>query len=633
MRIVFVDTETYYDDDYSLRKMTVPEYVLDPRFECIGWAWAEEKGYPYWLTPEEFSEKLAELPEEVTMVSHNALFDMFVLKHRFNYTPKVMLDTLGMARALHPNLRSHSLAKLADHFHLPAKGGAIANVKGWTRAMIEADKKMFESFKDYARNDANLCRLLFQNELYPAFPPSEIPIMDTVLRMAVVPRFNVDTDALRVELQNVIAKKAMLLAATGMESRDQLMSNEKFAEVLRSLGVEPPKKVSPVTGKETYAFAKNDPAFAELAEHDDPRVQTLVAARLGAKSTLEETRLERLIKIGECDWGGAPRMPMPLKYSGAHTHRFSGDWKINVQNFPRGSALRRALIAPPGHKVVAVDASQIEARLLAALAGEDALVSQFAQKRDVYSEFASEVFGYPVSKRSHPVERFIGKTAVLGLGYGLGAVKFHTTVNMQARLQLGREIDFDLEMAQRTVNTYRRKFYRITDYWMRMNHHIDGALRQPGAFIIDGPLTFGFERIALPSGLGLVYSGLETSHELGSLRETFFTSRGNLSRLYGGKLTENIVQALARCAIMEAAMRVDNEIERMWPRLSRLTRDRDLFRLALQVHDELVYVVPEQFATVMLRLVINEMSLPPKWMPNVPLDAEGGIGGNYGECK
>ena len=191
--------------------------------------------------------------------------------------------------------------------------------------------------------------------------------------------------------------------------------------MLQAAGVEPPQKISPTTGETVWAFAKSDKDFTDLEEHEDPYVQALVAARLGHKTTIEETRTRRLIAVANQHWiNGTPpcSLPVPLKVSGAHTHRFSGDWKFNLQNLKRGGELRRAIRARTGEKLVSVDASQIEARILAELAGEQWLMQAFREGRDVYAEFGTDVFGVPVNKKDYPDERFIGKTAVLQLGYG-----------------------------------------------------------------------------------------------------------------------------------------------------------------------------------------------------------------------
>jgi hypothetical protein len=423
MRTIVVDVESYYDSEYSLRKMTPVEYILDPRWETIGWAVKDNGAETVWMTDAEFRSYLAGLPEKVAMVSHNALFDMCVLAWRYDYVPHLMIDTLGMARAwLGHKLKSLALASVAAHLGIGFKGDTVHKVQGMGLAAIKA-AGFYDEYAEYSKTDADLCWTIYRRIVNEGFPVQEILIMDTVLRCAVQPRFVLDQTLLAEHLHSVQSGKQALMDRIGtmdttgnQSARDLLMSNDQFAEALRALGVEPPTKISLTTGKETYAFAKTDAAFIELEEHDNPDVQALVSARLGVKSTIEETRTERLLNISRLTWPGNATglMPMPLRYSGAHTHRLSGDWKLNMQNLPsRGNnKIRSALKAPEGHAVVAVDASQIEARIAGWFCGADKLTSAFANKEDVYSSFASKLFGYEVKKSTHKVERFIGKTCL-----------------------------------------------------------------------------------------------------------------------------------------------------------------------------------------------------------------------------
>lgn len=619
MKTIFVDVETFYSNDYSLRKMTPVEYILDPRFECIGWAVAEGDRSPVWMEPEEFKRYLASLGEEAAVVSHNALFDMPVLYWRMGYLPKLMIDTLGMSRAwLAHELKSLSLANVAMHLGLGVKGDTVHKVVGMSAADIRASG-LWDSYTEYALNDVDLCRSIYLKLMRDGFPKQELIVMDTVLRCAVEPKFHLNLQALAEHLHITQQGKQHLLARCGLTTRDDLMSNDKFAAALSRLGVTPPRKTSLVTGKETYAFAKTDPQFIALEEHDDPDVQGLVTARLGLKSTLEETRTKRLMDIGTAylNQQMPPKMPIPLRYSGAHTHRLSGDWKLNMQNLPRGGKLRQALVAPPGYTVLAADASQIEARLVAWFCGEDDLVQQFANGEDIYSSFASKVFGYPVNKKEHPAERFIGKTAILGLGYGLGWEKFMKTVKLQSKAQTGQVIDMGPDEAQRVVGLYRETYANIAFMWRKLNAIIPEMTNANCATRV-GPVVARHEQIVLPSGLKLHYPKLQNTSDGWQ-----FTYAGKPKRLYGGKMLENIIQALARICVMDAALRVRK----------RFTALGDDLALAMQVHDELVYVVPDVLADTCRAIVLEEMSRRPSWGDSLPLSAEADMGRNYGEAK
>lgn len=622
MRTIFLDFETYYDNDYSLRKMTPVEYILDPRYETIGVAVAEDDGEPFWLDAQQFVQYLRDNDlGECKVVSHNALFDMSILSYRYDVTPKLMIDTLGMARArLAYTTTSLSLANIAKHYGIGEKGDAIIKVMGMT-AVAMKQAGLYKQLSEYALNDVDLCRTIYK-KLLP-FPVQELVIQDMVLRCAVQPKFTLDANLLALHLHEVQQSKAELLGRAGLTSRDDLMSNEKFAQALRMMGVEPPTKTSLVTGKSTYAFSKTDPAFLELEEHDNPDVQALVSARLGLKSTLEESRTQKFLTISNLVWPNKDRayMPMPLRYSGAHTHRLSGDWGINMQNLPRGGKLRKALTAPKDHLVLAADAAQIEARMVAWFAGEQKLVDQFAAGEDVYSSFASVVFNRTVTKNDK-VERFIGKTAVLGLGYGMGWMKFQATVKIQSKNQLGQQIELDDIEAQRIVTAYRNTYPKIPLMWTKLNNSLSFiAAAQRGAFRDLGPegsqVVATYNEVLLPSGLSLYYKNLRQVDG----QWVFDYGRIKAKKVFGGKLLENIIQALARIVVMDAAVRLRKPLAML-----------DV-QLAGQVHDELIYVVPEDIAQVVRAQVLNEMSTAPAWAEGLPLAAEAEIGPSYGDAK
>ncbi len=622
-KIVF-DFETYYDKDYSLRKMTPVEYILDPRFEVIGCAVKVDGGESFWLTHEELVVYLAGLPRDIVAISHNALFDMCILAWRYDYVPALMIDTLGLARAWYGHkLRSCSLDSVTRFLGVGVKGTTVHKVMGMNLAAIK-QAGFYEEYADYSLGDADLCWLVFETILREGFPVGELVIMDSVLRCAVQPRLTLNPYLLAEHLQATIAAKDTLLARCGVATRDELMSNDKFAEALRMLGVEPPTKISLTTGKETYAFAKTDQDFMDLDEHENPDVQALVAARLGIKSTIEETRTQRLMSISRLTWrgklsGSAALIPMALRFSGAHTHRLSGDWKLNMQNLPsRGNnKIRMAIQAIAGHDVLTADSSQIEARIAAWLAGATELVEQFRNREDVYSTFASAVFGYMVSKGTHKIERFVGKTAVLGLQYGLGWLKFQRTTKMQSKAQVGEEVIISDDQAMKTVNTYRNRYHQIPKYWKFLENMLP-RMTQRGFSEAHGPLVFEYQRIKLPSGLYLNYHNLR--HEGGNW---IFEYGPKTKKIYGGMMFENIVQALARIVVMDAMVRVRRRLEQ--------AGIGDVVRLQLQVHDELVYVPPQRYTAAVKALLVEEMRRPPSWGLDIPLDVEAEHGPAYGD--
>lgn len=654
-----LDFESYYSTKlkYTLRKMTPVEYLLDPRYETIGCAVIDKgKGTrdttPRWIDALDFPAYVAELMarqrkgEKLVVISHNALFDMCLLAWKYGLVPDLMVDTLGMSRAeLGVKLRSHSLASVATHLGIGEKGTTVQRVDGMTRQEIIA-AGFYEAYARYSIKDAVLCEQIF-GCLSRQFPPMEYLVIDTVIRCAVLPKFKYNTQVLYDHLETVKNAKQDLLAMANITpdadgKAPELMSNEKFAECLRSLGVEPPTKISITTGKETYAFAKSDQAMADLQEHPDPTVQALVAARLGVKSTLEESRTERFISISKLRWGSSNShggfAPIPLRYSGAHTHRFSGDWKLNKQNLPRGGRLRESLEAPEGYVVVTCDSSQIEARLAAWVAAQHVgeaseLVAAFERGDDVYSLFAGKyIYNRVLDKKIDFKERFVGKQAILGLGFGMGYPRYILQVRKDSRLQLKIVIDLPEQEAQSIVNGYRKGMApQVPKAWRFLQDNIINM--QNGCNIQFGPVRLGHKEVIGPTGLRMYYPDLHQVPNEGRL-EWQFMAEGKPVKLFGGKLYENIIQHLARCCNIEAALKV---------------RRRTKIDLALQSHDELVYVVPgrivyemangkrvpklDGFAEKFAEQVHGIMCERPVWGPTLPLAAEVGFGYSYGSAK
>lgn len=629
MKVIFLDFETYYDDLYSLRKMTPVEYILDQRFEAIGCGIKEGlDGAPFWLDGPDLPDYFRRLPPDCGLVSHNALFDACITAWRYGFVPRMTTCTMSTARALlRYKLEGVSLDRVSKHLGIGVKGSTVHKMKGMNLAAIKAIPSFYREVTEYGIDDVSKCASIFskliQGKDYngPTLPVEELAVMDMVIRCAIQPRFILDSYVLAEHLQAVLAEKEALLQRV-TASKDELMSNDKFAELLRSLGVDPPMKVSKATGNETYAFAKTDVEFLDLLEHENPQVQALMAARFGYKSTIEETRAKRFIAISQLQWAdGNAYMPMPIRYGGAHTHRLSGDWDLNVQNLRRGGKLRKSLKVQQGKRALTVDAAQIEARLTGWFCGCDKLTGQFARKEDVYANFASTAFGFKVNKVDHPTERFCGKQAILGLGFGLGWLNFKRRLATDSENQTGTRISLDDDQARTLVNTYRSEFREIPETWKILNYRMIPRLAATGAPMEWGPLVIVDNAIILPSltgeigkGLRLHYHGLEYKDN-----EWWFTYGGKRKKLYGGKILENIVQALDRVIVMGAALRIQMRIQP--------------YRLAQQAHDENAYIVNEEHVDAVKAILLEEMTRRPPWAPDLPLAAEAGVGISYGDAK
>lgn len=643
--VIKLDFETYYDEDYSLRRMTPAEYILDPRFETHMVATKVDDGPHQIIDGPDFPAWLAQYPaENTTTITFNALFDNCLLAWRYGYVPQTMLDAMAMARALLGHkLVKFNLASLSEYFGLDAKGDAIHRVKGMRRMEILAAPNLWQEFKGYAIRDNINCEAIFHN-LYALMPWSERRLMDLVLRCAVEPRFQVDTQLLDDHIKDVqLAKENLLIAANNVD-KTVIMSSPKFQAALEALGVDIEYKTT-AAGNEVPAFAKSDEFMERLQNDADPDVAALAAARIGLKSTLEETRSATLLRIGNLDWSVTRclgTMPIPLRYGGAHTHRLSGDWKMNMQNMPtvRGSKgkskLRLSLKAPPGHTVVTCDLGQIEARLVAWICGALALIEEFAKKLDPYNKLAGAIFGRPVNRKLvgtvDEIMGFIGKTGILGLGYGCGKENFNTMVIRSARAQ-GVDISqiYNRQIGDKGVDAYRTRYHQIPTAWNKLQRIVAMQWSDPvvGATPVKfGPVEISYGKIMLPSGLPMLYDEPKRIQTMknGQVRDEYVYRYGKFThRMYGPKMLENIVQALARIIVMNAALRIrDHGKSRPCP---------EAYRFCHQAHDELVFIIPDFELDFAKKLIHSEMTRAPSWAPDLPLTADIGTGASYGEAK
>ena len=606
MNIITVDFETYYSTDLGFAKQTTEEYVRDPRFEVVGVAVQVNDGEPEWYTGDSISTyaflKNYDWANSLAL-AHNAMFDGFILSEHFAIKPKGWLDTLSMGRALHGTNVGGSLKVLAEFYGIGEKGTEVNDAKGLRRT--DFPPAQLAQYGEYCKNDVRLTWDLF-GCMSQDFPKTELRLIDLTIRMFTEPVLALDEGMLNVHLHKERQRKKELLENF---DKDTLMSNEKFSGMLIALNVPIPTKKSPATGKETYAFAKTDEAFKELLEHPNPSVQALVAARLGTKSTIEESRTERFIGIAR-----RGPMPVPLRYYAAHTGRWGGDDKLNLQNLPRGSTLKKAILAPAGYMMIDSDSSQIEARTLAWLAGQDDLVEAFDRGEDVYKIMASAIYGKAVEEITKD-ERFVGKTTILGAGYGMGAAKF------QAQLK-NFGVVVELEEAKRIIDTYRETYPRITALWKAAGVALEAILRDQLTMLgRDGVLKIeGKGGIKLPNGLYLRYPNLrqKADEETGKVEIVYDTKKGRAiipNRIYGGKVVENVCQALARIIIGDQMLMIAKK-----------------YRVVMTVHDAVACIVKTDEVATAQEYVELCMRIRPKWGMELPLNCESGYGESYGDC-
>lgn len=608
MEIVTVDFETYYDKEFSLSKITTEEYIRDPRFEVIG-VGVKVGNYPTdWITGThaQIRNSLHSIDwSDKAVLAHNTMFDGAILSWLFGVRPKVLFDTLCMARGLHGVEAGGSLKALAERYSIGEKGVEVLNALGKRR--LDFTPEELERYGQYCVNDVELTYKLF-NILVPSFPKNELKVIDVTLRMFTEPVLELDVPLLKQHLEDVKSRKQRLMKAAEAD-REALMSNDKFAALLIKNGVNPPTKISPRTGSETWAFAKTDEGFKALLEHPNDVVQALVSARLGTKTTLEETRTERFIGIGN-----RGPMPVPLRYYAAHTGRWGGDDKINLQNLPSRGAnankLKLSIRAPEEFVIIDSDSSQIEARVLAWLAEQDDLVDAFANGEDVYKIMASSIYNKPVDEITKE-ERFVGKTTILGAGYGMGAVKF------QAQLKTFG-VETELQEAQRIIAVYRQTYPKIPELWKQaqtcLNAIVNNTtthLGRPGILEFD-PVQFGF---LLPNGLWQRYNGLNKVTDAAGKEQFVYPTRRGTVKIYGGKVIENLCQALARCVIAEQLVKINKR-----------------YKVVLTVHDAVACVAKETGAQEAIKYVEECMRTTPSWAVGLPLNCEAGMGPSYGDC-
>jgi hypothetical protein len=593
---LFLDFESYFDSKakYSLRNLSIVEYVRDARYKSHGVGVAVEDDAPVWMDP---SELACFDWSQVDLVGQNLKFDGFILREKYGFVPRRFIDTKSMAKALlGKTIPTCSLRDVADHFGFVPKGEMKTD--GIRDLTPEQEKELAE----YCLHDVDLTRQIFK-KLYPLFPSNQLPTMDWTIRTFVAPKLILNTallwDAAKAEKE----RRAKIFEEIGIDKK-VFASNAKFPALLKEEGFDVPTKLSPRTGKPIAALALGDPEFLEMANSENDRLKSLCEARIAAKSTLLETRSEKLAKISET---GA--WPFDVEFSGAmQTHRFSGSSGAggNPQNFTKSSALRSAVCAPEGYKFIYADFSNIEFRIAAFLAKDAGLIHGIENNVDMYCDFAGSFYGRKITKADKE-ERDFGKTALLGLQYGMGPTKFQKSV----LLKTGQKIS--PEDAKKAVNLYRHaKYPRIKAFWKKLEDNLEGLYK--GIQTVEGPVIFVDNGISLPSGLRIRYPNLRKVEDDWCFdvwkKKTTIETVG----IYGGHVLENICQGLAGEICKEALIKFAD-------------------RAVGQCHDEIHLLAREDEAEDVAQALYDAMVTPPTWFPNLKLEAEIHIGNNWGDCK
>jgi DNA polymerase len=665
-RILALDHETAWGRavDLGFSCQTMEEYLRDPRFKSWGLSYKEVDlhmpafktaqqsidagdAHPIWIRGKDLPDWFASIDwSRTAVVAQNAAFDVSINAWGYGAQPAFIFDTLSMGRALHGVEAGNSLKRLAERYGLEPKGDGLASSEN---ILDELPFAIEQELSTYCKHDTWLCEQLFKL-MVGRFPKSELRLIDMTLQMYTNPRLLLDQEMLSAALKEDQDALAAALALADVPEA-ALASNDQFADILRLMGVEPPTKTSKTTGKTTYAFAKNDALFQQMQNGDNADVALLCDARIKVKSTQARTRAQRFLDIAK-----RGPLPVPLAYYGAATGRWQalkGSF-INLQNMKRGSALRRAIMAPDGYEVGVGDLSQIEPRVLAWLAGHETLLDIFRSGEDAYSLFGRGMFSIPnLNKEEHPVLRQSAKSAMLGAGYQLGWAAFAAQLlvgflgappkrytKAEAK-QLGVTGDYvarflakddyvkrmmeiphvctDDELlihcvaAKKIIDLYRSASEPIVDFWDFLDQMIRRCLAGSET-VTYKCLTFKPGAIVLANGMELLYPDIkERLDERGRVQYVFGPKE---EKLYAGRVCNNVTQGTARIVMSDGMLRV----QKYYP-------------VVLTVHDELATLFPEGEGKSLLPWMLRQMTKEPSYMPGIPLAAEGGVHKRYGDAK
>lgn len=602
--VVAIDTETYYDKEYGLQTLGTYAYITDRRFD------------PYMVSvysdDVQYVGPLKDCPwEKITgrpWVAHNMSFDAQVLMEaqKRGWIPEwvtpVSLDCT---------------ADLAVFFKAPRNlAGAVRELFGKTMEKETRDLMKGKTWDDavaagldkqlldYALNDAKFCYDLARL-LGPKWPESEIRI-SRLNRKAGSRGVCVNTDAVSSAIRSV--KHSIYLAGDsipwewgGPNQNKTPLSLERAREQCRKDGIP-----CPTTFKED---SEESTEWEEQYAASFPWIK-------GIRHWRKANRLLKLLESLESRTRPDSTFPYQLKYFGAHTGRFAGGDGFNMQNLPkypfdqtsilegepehfmREIDVRPLFVAAPGKKLIVSDLSQIEARVLLFLCKDFRQLEDIKNGVHPYEAHARNTMGWkggPLKLEDRSLYD-LAKARVLGLGYGCGALKFKTVAKMLARL------DLTVDQCRTLVNSFRESNPLITSYWSLLNSALSAsALRSEQC------------NIKLPSGRPLQY--LDAFFEDNTVKARV-EKGGSFYGFWGGVLTENACQAVARDVFVNGLLSVE---------------EQGIAELSFHVHDEGIWEAPEDRAEEALTEINRCLSTSPEWATQLPLGAEGIVSPFY--CK
>ena len=661
MDIVALDFETYYAKDYGLRILTTQEYIMSDRFEPLLLSYKRNGGATQIIRePTQFDIDALEL-DKCIIVAHNAIFDASILSLHYNVRPAYIFDTLGMARALgFGSISGCSLGALAVSLrdvipNMPQKGKEVVNMLGLRASDLTPTQ--WAAYSEYCKTDTDIS-WLFLKHFLPLIKKHECDYQDMIIRCATEPRIMINGEIIQDKLVELIERRESMATrlgdVIGVSNDDVLktiMSNARFAEALTKLARMNghssenivPMKLSAKTGKMTYAMAKTDAGMQELLEHHVEDIALLAATRLGLKTTAEHTRLEKFLSLSKL---GA--LSIPYNISGARTGRLSGANGINLQNLPAGdgrvagqaNTARRSLEAPDGYMLVSGDSKQIETRILGYIAGDRQALKEFEDGLDPYLTMAASIYDIPYEQLAADLEsddpeiyaaaklkRQIAKSARLGCGFQLGPAGFVNYTRVMSKIDISEDDANDI------VFKYRRNNPHITNLWAICKDVLiammDGKKGYFGGldgklFYYDGSDTIGGKRVAtitLPDGYKLCYYDLRyaESKKFDGLTMVYTYYKGNsaiTAGIYGGKLVENLVQALAFAVMKFHGLQLEQDYN---------------FKIVSNTHDEFTACVSIKNTEKAAAIMKHVMNKPPYWLPDCPLGSDVGYAKSYAD--
>lgn len=570
---VAVDFETFYSKEFDIKGRGLWHYVSDKQFDAYLVAVVGE-GIRFVGHPSEFDWRLLNGKE---LVSHNASFDGFVFV-KLILAGVIPEDVRFQSWNCTANLACYCGCQrsLKDAAHALLGTDVSKDERKWMRGKTWADavsSGKAEDIKAYTLRDAEVCLALWErySNRWPAWE-RELGRLTMLCGWK-----GVRIDGRLVEESIATLQRVMFDAAAKIPWADgddaSVLSPKALGEHCRGQGIRPPP-----------SLAEDDPGCEEWERTHGERFPWVAAMRDYRKANILlrkfETMRDRTRPTDGC-------MGFGLKYFGSHTGRWSGDSGFNIQNLHReetfGVDLRRCIVARPGRKFIVSDLSQIEPRVMAWISGDHALLDQLRRGVPLYEAHARQTMGWTGGslKKENPRLYALAKARVLGLGYGCGPDKFVSVARTVGGIELS------LPDARSTVTAFRQSNRRIIELWNRLGTDFQRSVRD------------GTYQVELPSGRCLTYFNI-SSHGGWTCQTQL---GGPKVRMYGGKLAENLIQAVARDVFAEALLR-----------LAAAGVD-----VVFHCHDEAVCEVPIDTDPADIERL---MSITPDWLHGCPLAAE-----------